>query len=57
MSDLLEKEVQLHERDAQGRDWLVYPLPPGGYPLAVDKGGTSAVDAASAREALGITKS
>ncbi len=55
MSELLEKEVQLHERDAQGRDWLVYPLPPGGYPLTVDSGGTGSTDAASARGALGIT--
>lgn len=30
MGDLLEKDVQLHERDAQGRDWLVYPIPRGG---------------------------
>jgi hypothetical protein len=55
MSGVFAKDVQIHERDAQGRDWLVYPLPPGGYPLAVEKGGTGAQNAASARVVLGIT--
>jgi len=55
MSEPLEKEVQLHERNAQGQDVLIYPLPPGGYPLAVSKGGTGAENAADARSHLGIT--
>ena len=60
MSESLEKDVQLHERDAQGRDWLVYPIPRGGvvsYPLPVEKGGTGATDSATARASLGVTLS
>jgi hypothetical protein len=52
MSDLLEKDVQLHERDTQGRDWLVYPVTRGGgieFPLSIEKGGTGGDDAAEAR--------
>ena len=56
MSEPLEKEVQLHERNAQGQDVLIYPLPPGGYPLAVSKGGTGADSAAEACESLGAVK-
>jgi hypothetical protein len=56
MSEPLEKEVQLHERNAQGQDVLIYPLPPGGYPLAVTKGGTGADSAAEACEGLGAVK-
>ncbi len=56
MSEPLEKEVQLHARNAQGQDVLIYPLPPGGYPLAVTKGGTGADSAAEACEGLGAVK-